>query len=974
VLGIFLVLVFSLLRLSTVGRLLKKNDRIVVLNLAWNGCGHIEIAKSIVDGKIKISEYQPGAEELGHAIQKNDSLQRLDLSHNRIQTMGAFVIANGMSTNQSLLHLSMDGNPVGMAGGRELLRAMRKLGDIREISLRDCNIKHSDQKLVDFDPTKPANDGKMYQFDISKPYDQAVVSQLIRIVGDSGGRDRWREVTRSTADQSAKDRKTEKLDKAGHWSPPPWSTSPDELCVAAIACDVVNKFMASWDQSEPQFTLLSFYHDHIHREPTNDDVVSSSALQKLKTLIRETKKGSATTDKALEEQEKNNTVKVSNSGKYKVLAAVARLMRDKLNEGDQQHSVMSIAMEGMAKKKREENMAAAAELAEKRAAEAKERAEKADVLREKIAAQLASSTTEDQKKQQKDILNMTAKEFYFKAEQVDQLLDLFDDKMDKADAVVKLFERVLDTDALLEIVEERMDLEQRLLIERQLGPLYRLDPKNPTGHYKIDLSKNFERLVAMKLLALSTGENEEREQEGLIDTSQGAGGPKGRYNFRNQTMDGKPLNKKFASELPNEGLFEFDFTSTFLNGDPRPHARGPLMKPPVFRRFLDNMRTEFSAVAGGKPVLEKERERIVNKVRMEMKQGRFVTSKQVCAIMHTAKLIPMYCYCTYCWNVVDKRKNGEMNLANHIFLPCQHMVCCEECAKGIQRNFAHCAFCALRVEEVCTWDTRKKWVKKYGEKVLKGADYGAKRVKREFSKFDLDGSGSLDRSEVARLITKMLGKNTTDEDIVNALEAMDEDGSGEVEYSEFAAWWQREHSDEHPAGADMFNVKKRIDEEMSRGALASYDDPSPRYAGDRELGKELAILLFGRTVDLLQFKKVMHFFSNEERMDIYHRLGPLNALNPMDPDGRWQLALPTLDDNAVAHMLVLLAVGEPGENWLDETYGLSEDKMRSFDLPAPWLTEVPKRGFLDLVYFTSAQYVDMELRESLVSKVRFVSS
>ena len=32
---------------------------------------------------------------------------------------------------------------------------------------------------------------------------------------------------------------------------------------------------------------------------------------------------------------------------------------------------------------------------------------------------------------------------------------------------------------------------------------------------------------------------------------------------------------------------------------------------------------------------------------------------------------------------------------------------------------------------------------------------------------------------------------------------------------------------------------------------------------------------------------------------------------------------------------------EPGENWLDETFGLRRDKMRSIDLPKPWLDKVP---------------------------------
>jgi hypothetical protein len=61
-------------------------------------------------------------------------------------------------------------------------------------------------------------------------------------------------------------------------------------------------------------------------------------------------------------------------------------------------------------------------------------------------------------------------------------------------------------------------------------------------------------------------------------------------------------------------------------------------------------------------------------------------------------------------------------------------------------------------------------------------------------------------------------------------------------------------------------------------------------------------------VDLLQFKRVVHFFANKERDGLYKRLGPLNAMNPMDPDGWWKIDLRTQDERAVVEMLVYLAV------------------------------------------------------------------
>ena len=123
------------------------------------------------------------------------------------------------------------------------------------------------------------------------------------------------------------------------------------------------------------------------------------------------------------------------------------------------------------------------------------------------------------------------------------------------------------------------------------------------------------------------------------------------------------------------------------------------MKPAAWRRFLDQCAQWFEPVTTNPwdLVSKRERENIINQVRQEMRKGRFVTAKQACAVLYTAKVIPSYCFCTYCWNEVPeepegkrnkksaaaggeplprykKRENGEMNLADRIFLPCQHMV------------------------------------------------------------------------------------------------------------------------------------------------------------------------------------------------------------------------------------------------------------------------------------------------------------
>ena len=57
-----------------------------------------------------------------------------------------------------------------------------------------------------------------------------------------------------------------------------------------------------------------------------------------------------------------------------------------------------------------------------------------------------------------------------------------------------------------------------------------------------------------------------------------------------------------------------------------------------------------------------------------------------------------------------------------------------------------------------------------------------------FDQMDVDGSGTLDQSEV-ELLAATAGKRMTKRQLHDAMVAMDTDGSGEVEFDEFTNWW-----------------------------------------------------------------------------------------------------------------------------------------------------------------------------------------
>lgn len=57
-----------------------------------------------------------------------------------------------------------------------------------------------------------------------------------------------------------------------------------------------------------------------------------------------------------------------------------------------------------------------------------------------------------------------------------------------------------------------------------------------------------------------------------------------------------------------------------------------------------------------------------------------------------------------------------------------------------------------------------------------------------FKSFDRDGSGSIDRRELARLL-EALGQALSEEELEIALGAVDANRSGRISWDEFKAWW-----------------------------------------------------------------------------------------------------------------------------------------------------------------------------------------
>ena len=94
-------------------------------------------------------------------------------------------------------------------------------------------------------------------------------------------------------------------------------------------------------------------------------------------------------------------------------------------------------------------------------------------------------------------------------------------------------------------------------VKRMLGPLYLYNDENATGHYRLDLRKTEDRMVAMKLTTLNRRERAKVRKERRTDLSQHGNGE---Y-IRNSIYNGESFLYTSIWVIPVSGTWEFDYVS-----------------------------------------------------------------------------------------------------------------------------------------------------------------------------------------------------------------------------------------------------------------------------------------------------------------------------------------------------------------------------------------------------------------------------
>eukprot|EP01043_Picozoa_sp_COSAG02_P037616 COSAG02_NODE_2837_length_7921_cov_9.013552_2_plen_816_part_00 len=113
----------------------------------------------------------------------------------------------------------------------------------------------------------------------------------------------------------------------------------------------------------------------------------------------------------------------------------------------------------------------------------------------------------------------------------------------------------------------------------------------------------------------------------------------------------------------------------------------------------------------------------------------------------------------------------------------------------------------------------------------------AKLLQDLWTAFDADGNGTLEQDEVQKVIEAAMERTLTDKELKIAFEAMDDDGSGGIDFHEFTRWWVNQ-------GDDVKNRVMRKAFEETMASLGSED--ISRVVIDTAEGPELVRLVSPR--------------------------------------------------------------------------------------------------------------------------------
>ena len=118
------------------------------------------------------------------------------------------------------------------------------------------------------------------------------------------------------------------------------------------------------------------------------------------------------------------------------------------------------------------------------------------------------------------LLKLAAKEFFFTASMVGNLICLMKDNVSRMQIACALIPRIVDHVNLIAQTYCMLTDGEIANIEKNMGKLFHFNPANPTGHYALQLANSFDRVLIRRLAEITEEQGAFRREQGMLDTSQ----------------------------------------------------------------------------------------------------------------------------------------------------------------------------------------------------------------------------------------------------------------------------------------------------------------------------------------------------------------------------------------------------------------------------------------------------------------------
>ncbi|KAF4321385.1 hypothetical protein BBO99_00004943 [Phytophthora kernoviae] len=513
---------WNYLRLSgavEIGRALAYNSGLRELNLAYNALGNA------------------GAQAVGDALLSNTTLRHLDMSHNNIPAQGALAIASALKTNIGLplTQLSLGGNPLGSMGGRALLHAVAACAVSKKlsISLEECNFDAAVGGEGSFDPADPTGS---YDLNMEVPYERAIALELLRVANTKQGCKFLSIVHTSSVNKQRRNIRVElreiqegvdarrKLLKTAGILTDAQAPSDRELVSRSLDRKSLEELFHELDKDESGFIDEHELRAGMRKlgiQFRDEDVPRYVALYDLDGT------GTIELDEFVELMESFNLDEVDSGFARECVDLDTNQPFEVPLEGRLQLDFVDL------------HVAAGRDSANSEAGV------------ERLVENIRASKDKTQ------MLFMAKTGLVFNSHEAQLLVEAVCDVCDASQAVTALLPHMTDCRNAYALMERNLSSSDRLRVQHLMGQALQPILGLATGHYRIDLANDLDRITLRKLVENSNRTAFLRKKGGLKDTSQHVN----YHGFRNEVLHGKSivLEPKFLDTAPHFGYLELDY-------------------------------------------------------------------------------------------------------------------------------------------------------------------------------------------------------------------------------------------------------------------------------------------------------------------------------------------------------------------------------------------------------------------------------